>query len=99
MHGLLAGVAGWEVEHHEPRGDGARLAGRFDLAAHPDLLAAFPFPHELLFDAPPGRADAPRSRRPSSRRATLPVPIAFGYHPYFVLPGVAAGRMGDRRSP
>jgi aldose 1-epimerase len=87
MHGLLAGIAGWEVEHHEPRGDGARLAARFDLAAHPDLVAAFPFPHELLFDA---RLVGPTLTITTSVLASRdsPVPIAFGYHPYFVLPGV-----------
>ncbi len=87
MHGVLAGVPGWEVEHHEPRGDDARLAARFDLAAHPDLLAAFPFPHELLFDA---RLVGPTLTITTSVLASRdsPVPVAFGYHPYFVLPGV-----------
>src|SRR6476646_7286451 len=47
MHGLLAAATGWEVEPHEDAGDGAVLAARFDFAAHADLLAAYPFAHEI----------------------------------------------------
>lgn len=87
MHGLLAGVAGWEIERHEPSGDDAVLAARLDLAAHPDLAAAFPFPHELLVEA---SLVGPRLTITTSVLASRgsPVPIAFGYHPYLVLPGV-----------
>jgi aldose 1-epimerase len=87
MHGVLAGVAGWEVERHEPDGDGPVLAVRFDFAAHEDLVAAFPFPHELLVEA---RLDGSTLTITTSVLASRgsPVPIAFGYHPYFVLPGV-----------
>ena len=87
MHGVLAGVSGWQVERHEPSGDGAVLAARFDLAAHPDLVAAFPFPHELLVEA---HLVGPRLTITTSFLASRdsPVPVAFGYHPYFVLPGV-----------
>ena len=48
IHGLLAGAAGWRVERHEAVGNGARLAASFDFGAHDELMAAFPFPHELL---------------------------------------------------
>jgi aldose 1-epimerase len=87
MHGLLAGVPGWEIERHERSGDSAVLAARFDLAAHPDLVAAFPFPHELLVEA---HLVGPRLTITTSVLASRdsPVPVAFGYHPYFVLPGV-----------
>ena len=51
MHGLLSAARGWEVERHEPMGDGAVLAARFDFAAHEALMAAFPFAHELRIEA------------------------------------------------
>jgi galactose mutarotase-like enzyme len=51
IHGLLAAAEGWRVERHEVRGDGGLLAARFDFGAQPDLLAAFPFPHEVTIEA------------------------------------------------
>jgi aldose 1-epimerase len=87
MHGLLAGVSGWDVERHTPQGDDAVLAARFDFGAHEELLAAFPFPHELLFEATlRGPTLAITTTVIASRGS--PVPISFGYHPYFRLPGV-----------
>jgi len=110
MHGLLSAATGWEVERHEALADGALLAARFDFAAHEALLAAFPFAHELRFEA---ALDGPRLTITTTVRAPGdgPVPIAFGYHPYLRLPGVAredwhievpvdaevfAGRLGAR---
>jgi len=88
MHGLLSAATGWEVERHEALADGALLAARFDFAAHEALLAAFPFAHELRFEA---ALDGPRLTITTTVRAPGdgPVPIAFGYHPYLRLPGVA----------
>jgi aldose 1-epimerase len=88
MHGLLTAATGWEVEHHEPLADGAALAARFDFAAHEELMAAFPFAHELRFEA---RLVGPTLTIATTVRASDdgPVPIAFGYHPYLRLPGVA----------
>ncbi len=87
MHGLLAGVPGWEIERYEPSGDDAVLAARFDLAEHDDLLRAFPFPHEVLYEA---TLEGPTLTITTTVVAShgSPVPVSFGYHPYFVLPGV-----------
>ncbi len=88
IHGLLAGARGWEVERHEETGEGALLAAAFDFAAHGDLMDAFPFPHRLEIEADlSGRTLTVAT----TLRATgdLPVPVAFGYHPYFQLPGVS----------
>lgn len=87
MHGLLAGAAGWEVLRHEPSGDGGALVARFDFAADPPLLAAFPFPHEIGFEAALGGAEltVTVTVRPSGEAA---VPVAFGFHPYLRLPDV-----------
>ena len=96
MHGLLAGVSGWQVERHEPHGDGAVLAARFDLAAHPDLAGGVPVPARAARSTHTWSGRRSRSRRPSSPHGDSPVPVAFGYHPYFALPA-CRGRSG--RSP
>lgn len=87
IHGLMAAARGWRVDRHEATDDGGVLAASFDFAAHRELLAAFPFPHRVLFEA-------------SLRKTTLTitttvhasgeaeVPISFGYHPYLRLPAV-----------
>ena len=82
MHGLLSAAPGWRVE----RQDEATLAARFDFAAHPDLWRPSRS-HTVLFDV--------RSRGDAAITTTVAasgdrrVPIAFGFHPYFALPGVA----------
>jgi aldose 1-epimerase len=87
MHGLLSGAAGWEVERHEASAGGGVLVARFDFGAQPRLLAAFPFSHELIFEASLEGAELTIA---ISVRATgaLAVPISFGFHPYLRLPDV-----------
>ena len=87
IHGLLAAATGWTVERHVETPDGPRLTGRFDFAADEDRMAVFPFPHEVRIEA--GIADRALTIA-TTIRATgeVPVPIAFGYHPYFRLPGI-----------
>jgi aldose 1-epimerase len=87
IHGLLAAASGWRVERHESSGEGGVLAARFDFGAHPDLVAAFPFPHELSIEASlEGNAlTIATTIEPSGE---VEVPISFGYHPYFCPPEV-----------
>ena len=88
MHGLLTAAGGWHVERHEALADGAALGARFDFAAHEALMAAFPFAHQLRFEA---TLTGPTLTIATTVQATsdAPVPIAFGYHPYLRLPGLA----------
>ncbi len=87
IHGLLAAAKGWRVERHESSGNGGVLAARFDFGAQPDLIAAFPFPHELSIEATlKGTALTIATTVEPSGDAE--VPISFGYHPYFHLPDV-----------
>jgi galactose mutarotase-like enzyme len=83
MHGLLSAAAGWQVE----RDDGAALAARFDFGADDKLMAAFPFAHDVLFEATLDRATLTITTTVRASGGTA-VPIAFGYHPYLRLPGV-----------
>jgi galactose mutarotase-like enzyme len=82
IHGTMTAQPGWELV------DVSRdsLAARFDFGAHPDLLASFPFPHELRIEA---SVEATTLRMDTTLVPTgdRPVPISFGYHPYLRLPG------------
>jgi aldose 1-epimerase len=88
IHGLLNGSPRWR---RTPAPDGWGLAAELDFGAHPDLLAAFPFPHRL-------RLDVALRRRTLTVRTTMTatgdvaVPVAFGFHPYLRLPDVARER-------
>jgi galactose mutarotase-like enzyme len=87
IHGLLAAAAGWSVEDHEETPEGAHLSANFDFAAHEDLMTVFPFPHRLRIEA--GIADQTLTIATTVHASgEVPVPIAFGYHPYFRLPGL-----------
>jgi aldose 1-epimerase len=90
IHGLLAAAEGWRVEQHEDTSDGPLLAAGFDFGAHEDLMAMFPFPHQLRIEA----RIADRTLTITTTVAAsgdVAVPISFGYHPYFRLPGVERG--------
>jgi aldose 1-epimerase len=78
MHGLLTAASGWEVT----RQDDATLEARFGFD-----IAAFPFPHELRYEATLGETTLTIAVTMVAHEG--PVPIAFGFHPYLVLPGVA----------
>jgi galactose mutarotase-like enzyme len=84
MHGLLSAATGWQVERHDDTG----LAARFDFGADDKLMAAYPFAHELLFEAALEGATLTIATTVVASGGTS-VPIAFGYHPYLRLPGVA----------
>jgi aldose 1-epimerase len=84
MHGLLSAAAGWEVAAHEPTLRGGRLAARLDFGARDDLMAAFPFAHELRFEA---ELEGPTLTIALTVRASggVAVPVSFGFHPYLRL--------------
>lgn len=91
IHGLMLARPEWEVTRLGAGARSARVAARFDFGAHDDLLAGFPFPHELTVDA---TLTASALRVVTAVHATGPVgvPVAFGWHPYLRLPGVARDR-------
>jgi len=85
IHGTLTAHPGWRLELLAAKAERAVLRASFDYA-WPELLAAFPFPHELVVEAAvagAGLAVATTLRASGSR----PVPVAFGWHPYLRLPG------------
>jgi aldose 1-epimerase len=82
IHGTMSAQPGWEVITMDER----TFASRFDFGARPDLLASFPFPHELRIAVAVDAAtlSVETTLTPTTDRA---VPVAFGYHPYLCLPG------------
>jgi aldose 1-epimerase len=86
IHGLLAASRYWEVVALDADGDRARLHATLDFGAHAELMAAFPFRHEVMLEA---ALTTGRLTITTRIRATggVPVPISFGFHPYLRLPG------------
>jgi aldose 1-epimerase len=87
IHGTMLGGHRWDVVRIEGRDDGAALVARFEYVES-ELLEAFPFPHEVevAVDVSVTDVSVTTSVRPRGRRR---VPVAFGWHPYFRLPGTA----------
>jgi galactose mutarotase-like enzyme len=92
IHGLLNASPHWHVTSREP----ARLAAELDFGAHPELLAAFPFPHRLRLEASLSEhaLTVSLSLLPTGDVA---VPVAFGFHPYLNLPADATVELPARR--
>jgi len=78
IHGVLAANPKWEIT-----GD---LAARLDFGAQPELLEAFPFPHEIRMEVE--LDDGLRITTTVDANAGSPVPVSFGFHPYLTLPNV-----------
>nr|WP_249420439.1 aldose 1-epimerase [Rhabdothermincola salaria] len=86
IHGTMIGRAGWVVDRAEALNGYARLSARFDAAAADEVMASFPFPHEITVGmrVRPGDLDVTTTITATGRRS---VPASFGWHPYFQLPG------------
>jgi aldose 1-epimerase len=90
IHGVLAASPHWELDSRGASEGSAAIGARLDYGAHDELLAAFPFPHEVRVEAElAGQTlTVATTLRPTEDR---PVPIAFGWHPYLRLPGLPRG--------
>jgi aldose 1-epimerase len=86
IHGLLTASRYWELESRIAC-ERAAIGGRLDFAAHEDLLAAFPFPHELRVEAELA-LDTLTVSTTLLATGDVSVPVSFGWHPYLRLPGV-----------
>jgi aldose 1-epimerase len=80
IHGLAPHGLRWEAEEQDD-------ALRADTELDRERLEGFPFPHRLTVEATLAD-DALTIRTTLTATAAVPVPVAFGYHPYLVLPGV-----------
>ena len=80
IHGLLSASPHWEVAEQGEAALTARYA--FD---RPELLAGFPYPHELttVVTLTDSALRIETTLRPTG---VMAVPVSFGYHPYLTLP-------------
>jgi aldose 1-epimerase len=87
IHGIMAASRYWEVDGRTASDGRAAVAARLDFGAHEGLIAAFPYPHELHVQAELA-GDTLTVAAILSPTADVPVPVSFGWHPYFRLPDV-----------
>ena len=87
IHGLLAAAGGWQVTAATGGADRARIAARLAFTSERAEFPAFPFPHDLTVavELVDSTMTITTTVTPTSSKD---VPIAFGWHPYFTLPGV-----------
>jgi aldose 1-epimerase len=86
IHGLLAASPHWRVSEATASDQAAELVAQLDFAAHDELLAAFPYPHRLVQRVTLA-GDALTIRTTLEATGEQQVPVSFGFHPYFRLPG------------
>jgi aldose 1-epimerase len=87
IHGLLAASSYWEVEDAGEADGAATLSATLDLGAYPVLVAAFPFPHTVRQRIRVEGNELEIATTVAADRG-VPVPVSFGFHPYFRLMGV-----------
>jgi galactose mutarotase-like enzyme len=85
IHGLLTADPHWSVEELTADGDGAWLTASLEFD-RPELLAAFPFPHRVEIEVRVAGGEV-RVRTTVAAASEQPVPVSFGFHPYFRIPG------------
>jgi aldose 1-epimerase len=83
IHGALAAAEDWDVL----AADDTRLHAALDYARRDDRLAVFPFPHRLELELRL-EGDALTIATTVIPTTDQAVPAAFGWHPWFGLPGV-----------
>jgi aldose 1-epimerase len=81
IHGLLRRWFEWELE---VRPDA--LSASLDFGSKAELTDGFPFPHRLRLDVSLSDSELAVATTVSADRDS-PVPVSFGFHPYFRLPG------------
>jgi aldose 1-epimerase len=84
IHGLLLFSPLWKVISLEAGPDSAFTASRLEFWKYPELMAQFPFAHEITI----GHRLAGGALEISTLLTNLsaePMPVAIGFHPYFQL--------------
>jgi aldose 1-epimerase len=87
IHGVVAASPYWEVVGRTPGNGRAAVAARLDFGAHEELIAAFPYPHELHLQADLV-GDTLTVATIVLPTGDASVPVSFGWHPYVHLPDV-----------
>jgi galactose mutarotase-like enzyme len=85
IHGLLTAAAGWRVTEHRASDAGGALGARFTFDPGEPPGSAFPFPHEVLYEAQLAGRTLSIALTVEATGDTA-VPVAFGFHPYLRVP-------------
>jgi aldose 1-epimerase len=87
IHGLAAACPDWQVTETGANSTSAQLAACLDIGPQSPVFAGFPFAHGLELRL---ALSATCLSIATTLTATgdRPVPVSFGWHPYFQLPGV-----------
>lgn len=82
IHGLLVYSKLWKVTRAEAGPDGAVLTSRLEFGRYPELMAQFPFAHniEITYRLKNGALDVETA---IENLSVEPLPVSLGYHPYF----------------
>lgn len=83
IHGVLAAYPGWSVTDRSENS----LTAALDYGGDLRLLASFPFPHTLTQHVTLENRTL-TIETTVTPTASAAVPLCFGYHPYFTIPGV-----------
>lgn len=87
IHGMLAASDAWQVTEVVADAKSASVTSRLEFWKYPDLMANWPFAHEyeMTYRLVSGTLEVITS---VINNGNAPMPLALGYHPYFVLPDV-----------
>jgi galactose mutarotase-like enzyme len=88
IHGLLTACPHWRIDHATR----TPLQATLDFGAHPELLEAFPFPHELRLSITLDDDRGLEIETTIDANQGSPVPVSFGFHPYLALPNTPRDR-------
>jgi aldose 1-epimerase len=85
MHGLLSGSPAWKVVSVTADDRGAAVTSRLEFWKHPDLMAQFPFAHniDLTYRLQDGVLEVETVLQNLSNE---PMPVTIGFHPFFQVP-------------
>jgi aldose 1-epimerase len=87
IHGMLTASPLWSVTDAAADATMAHVTSRFEFWKHPELMANWPFAHEyeMTYRLESGVLEVSTT---ITNRSSQPMPVAIGFHPYFILPGV-----------
>jgi aldose 1-epimerase len=87
MHGLVWNTPHWEVATVAADSRSARYTARLRFWRHPDLMAQWPIAHEyeMTYQLRDGELEV---RLAVTNLSAEAMPVSFGFHPYFTLPGI-----------
>lgn len=87
MHGMLSTSPLWHVTEVASDGKSAHVTSKLEFWKYPDLMANWPFAHEyeMTYRLADGVLEVITQ---VTNQSVDPMPLAFGFHPYYNLPGV-----------